>query len=1317
MVEDRLNSLLSTWQQQQRGGRDVPAAELCHDCPELAAELSRRIGVLRRMNDLLQPGGAVPGPPPPDTPADPVRRNLQAGFASAAAETLPPPAESWPASFASVGSVPGYEVLGELGRGGMGVVYKARHKELKRTVALKMVLAGAHASAEEVGRFRTEAEAAARLQHPQIVQIYEVGEHQGLPYFCLEYCDGGSLGDRLRGRTLTPTEAAAAVETVARAMHFAHQRGVIHRDLKPGNILLASDPTSCSPSYPPRGGDEGRTKNSGAAHPHPSLVASESGEAPILAGWVLKVTDFGLAKKIDASRAQTSSGAIMGTPGYMAPEQAEGRSKQVGPEADVYALGAVLYECLAGRPPFRAASTVETILQVIRDEPVPPSRLQPAVPRQLDTVTLKCLAKDPRKRYPSALALAEDLRQFRSGMRVTARPPSLAERTVKWTRRHPTLAALLCVLLLAGLAGLAGLYQFVTRLRTEKDRAEANERAARRVLYTAQLNLAQNAFHHGHTYTVLSLLEEQKPAPGAEDLRGWEWHYLRGQCDRALRTLSEHKESVNCIGYSPDGTRLARGAEAGKVEVWDARAGTEMLRLQHVKPIRAVAYSPVASRLAASGGAGAIKVWDATTGRELLQFQHSKEVVSLAYSPDGKRLAGGEWEGGITIWDSGTGRKVAEWKGHDDTTWSVKFSPDGTRLASGGADNTVRVWDASTGRTIWTLKGHTGRVLDVAYSPDGSRLASAGGEDKTVREWDTTEGRELLRLERGKSDLHSVAFGPDGSRLAAGGEDGVVCIWDARTGRALTNFRGHVNTVTGLAFSPDGARLASAGADGTVRIWDAHSHSESLDIQAVPDGGHDVTVNSVAFDTDGETLATGGSDHVVRSWDVRTGYPIASMTGHEDEVSSLAYSPVGTRLASAGWDNTVRIWDAATGSAQLNLRGHTDQVWTVAFSPDGARLASAGFDKTVRLWDATSARELLTFEGSAEVVNQVVFSPDGTRLAGAGGFGPVRVWDASTGRELQKLDGPQASTVAYSPDGSWLASSGGGDAKVRVWDARTGQPVFTLSGHGSPVRCLAFHPDGTRLASGGHDQTVRLWDLRTGREVLSLDYGNVVYCLAFSPDGTRLAVGGTGGTLQLYDGRPPDEAMRAEREAVSRLNDLFHQPLLKDEIRGRLPHDPFLDDPARRAALELLKRYHDDPEVWEQAARRLVLPPGAPAAQYRRGLELAEVACRLAPNRHDCVNVLGIAQFRLGRYEHALQTLDRSRQVSPVASQAPSPDDIGFLAMTRHHLGQHAEALAQLDALKKLLETEDWAGRDEAQALLREADQLIRQGPPKTGKN
>jgi hypothetical protein len=421
MTLPSLARLLAVWEEAQAQSRDLSAEQLCADCPDLTAELACCIEAARRARRLIRAAGdsscdvpATVAPPvqgaDPATLAGPPQPPTSAGdsLADVYATVPPEPGDEQLGVWAGV-SPPGYEIIEELGRGGMGVVYRAVQKRLNRVVALKMVLSGGHATTQDRLRFLSEAEAIAAVKHPGIVQVFDFGTHEGLPFFSLEFCEGGSLAARLADNPLPARQAAQLVEQVARAVQAAHERGIVHRDLKSANVLLAGE------------------------------------------GDIAKVTDFGLAKRIESAAGLTATGAVMGTPSYMAPEQALGK-KEVGPAADTYAVGAILYDCLTGRPPFKAATVYETLQQVVNDEPVPPRQLNPRVPVDLETIVLKCLHKDSSKRYASAAALADDLACFLNNEPIAARPAGRVERAVKWARRRPAAAMLLGVSVLAVLA-------------------------------------------------------------------------------------------------------------------------------------------------------------------------------------------------------------------------------------------------------------------------------------------------------------------------------------------------------------------------------------------------------------------------------------------------------------------------------------------------------------------------------------------------------------------------------------------------------------------------------------------------------------------------------------------------------------------------------------------------------------------------------------------------------------------------------------------------------------------------------------------------
>ncbi|MBL8798626.1 MAG: protein kinase [Planctomycetia bacterium] len=529
-VEQQLNELLVRWQELTEQGQSVTAEDLCPTSPDLASALRDRIEDLKSRTLSLARQIRPPMPPPELTvDAQPTARDLG------------------PSKFPRVAN---YEILGVLGSGGMGVVYKARQTSLNRIVALKTILTGAIGNTVALARFRQEAEAVARLQHPNIVQIYEVGEAQGQPFFSLEFVDGGSLDKRLNGTPLAARQAAQLLETLARAIEAAHQRGVIHRDLKPANVLLALDsqvplPASDSKDF------------SHLATVHMPLATA-----------VPKITDFGLAKQLGSNSDLSRSGAVLGTPSYMSPEQADGRGREIGPASDVYSLGAILYEMLTGRPPFRAETALDTMFQVVHHEPVPPRQLQPKVPLDLETVCLKCLEKEPRNRYASAAALADDLHRFVNDEPVLARPVSKWEQMHRWGQRNPLVAGLAGALLLVILLGLAVSWHFAWEAQARARDAEANEQLAIQQAAAAQAAFKQSLdFMNG---VAGDLLE------GSELPRMAALDPLRDKIkDQYLKLLEQH-------GHDPRVKREAAGIylRLGRLEY---ATGKKDLALEHYR--------------------------------------------------------------------------------------------------------------------------------------------------------------------------------------------------------------------------------------------------------------------------------------------------------------------------------------------------------------------------------------------------------------------------------------------------------------------------------------------------------------------------------------------------------------------------------------------------------------------------------------------------------------------------------------------------------------------------------------------------------------
>jgi WD40 repeat protein len=1048
-----------------------------------------------------------------------------------------------------------YELLDELGRGGMGVVYKARQVSVNRLVALKLVRAGELASEAEVQRFRAEAEHTAQLDHPHIVPLYEVGDHQGQPFFTMKLLDGGTLGQHL-DRFKDPRLAAALVAAVAGAVHHAHRHGILHRDLKPANILLDAD-----------------------NRPY--------------------VTDFGLARRVAGSAGLTQSGAIVGTPSYMAPEQARGERRGVTTAADVYALGALLYELLSGRPPFVGETPTDVLLRVLQEEPLPPSRLNPQAPRDLEVVCLKCLAKEPERRYASAEAVADELRRWLAGESIQARPVGRAERLFRWARRHPARAAVCGLLVLvlvlgAGAGGVAWLWREAVTARREAVRARDSEEQQRRVaegaqaaaekaqqgeakeraraeglLYFRRIDRAHIAWRENDLLRAEALLEACTP----EQRRNWEWRYVHRLCHAELFTLQGHTQAVRGVAWSPDGSRLA-SAWPEEVIVWDARTREKVLTLGHRFVCPVVAWSPDGSRLATTtsgsrwglGGPLEVIVWDAHTGQVALTLKCPERPHDLAWSPDGSRLAGA-LDTAVKVWDARTGQETMTLKWPTNLVLSVAWSPDGTHLGAGGGlgmGGGVKVWDAKTGQELVTLNGHMGWVWGVAFSPDGTRLASASG-DGTAKIRDAGTGQEMLTLKGHTGAVYGVAWSPDGTRLASASGDaashptgdqwgiiqqilkpGEIRIWDAKSGQEIRTLKGHMGPVYGVAFSPDGTRLASASNDRTVKVWDTTREREALTItvskRAPGKGGlGGEYVPGVAWSPDGTRLATGAQGQPVTVWDAHTGQKTLSLGG--PAFGHVAWSPDGSYLAGssiAGWDkqmgyvSRVKIWDARTGQEALTLGAWPlCPVDPLVWSPGGSRLAHAVDPDDnpggVKVWDAKSGQEVLALNEHTGHIPCLAWSPDGTRLASASEGRTVKVWDGRTGQEALTLDGKvvywgDVDAICWSLDSRRLTSVAT-NGTVKVWDAETGQEALTFKLQTGPLSSgMVWSPDRSRLA-GCVDERVKVWDAETGQEALTLTgHSDRVLAVAWSPDGSRLASASADGTVKVWEATPlPEE--------------------------------------------------------------------------------------------------------------------------------------------------------------------------------------------------
>jgi WD40 repeat protein/serine/threonine protein kinase len=990
-----------------------------------------------------------------------------------------------------------YEIIQSLGHGAMGEVFKARHVRLNRWVALKVIREGHYSSGDNRHRFLREAAAVARLHHPHIVVLYEAGEVDRQPFLAMEYVPGRTLAEAFAENTLPPRQAAECLKKVAEAIHYAHEQGVLHRDLKPGNIAF-------DPNFEPR------------------------------------VMDFGLARLMEEDSQVTMSGIAFGTPSYMPPEQAAGRVRDVNPASDVYALGAILYHALTGRPPFRADSPVETMRQVVENEPVAPRILNGAVPRDLETICLKCLEKETHRRYATAEQLAEELGRFLQDEPIRARPASQLEKSWRWCRRNRALASAIGVLsLLAAIVAIGSPFALY-RINRERQRAENNAvleikerqraesvtRLSRRRLYAARINLAQQIFEEGDVARVEELLNGLQPQPGEEDLRGFEWRYLQQLAHSELFCLTGHLGYVRSVAYSPDEQTLASAGDDGVIRLWDSISGVERAQLKgHTNIVSAIAFAPDGKTLASVGEDGTARLWDAATGQALgVLWRETNSLSTVAFSPDGKNIAAGTAKlptgkrfpstryappadgmaSHITVLDLKKRQIVQTFNAHADGVYSLQFSPDGTTLVSGGRDGCVSFWYAATGELLNIVSNSIGPVYGLEFSPKDHGLATTGwhptSANADVQILNSKTARTLRRFEE-PGQVVCLAYSPDGTTLATAGTDQLISLWDVASGRLRAKFTGHTGVVWSLAWSPDGQRLATAGWDGSVRVWDV---TRRQDAEGIPTAAN----FSVAFSPDGQVLAGGGTG--VHLWDAECGELFKRLPEMDMQDVRIAFSPNGKFLAAFGDDNVIHLYATKDWIHLGTIPAPTHPITAMVFSPDSKSLAVPVLDKTVRLYDTSTRTERLRLEGNKEHIVTVAFTPDGKMLITGGK--PIKFWNPVTGKEqptrIESLtDSDSAVRLAISPDGKKLAAALA-NYSVVLFNLNTMTEEFRLKGHKDEIFGMTFSPDGKTLATASWDSTMKLWHVASGEPLLTFKskFG-VSWSVAFSPDNSMLAFG------------------------------------------------------------------------------------------------------------------------------------------------------------------------------------------------------------------
>jgi WD40 repeat protein/predicted Ser/Thr protein kinase len=1198
-----------------------------------------------------------------------------------------------------------YTIRRTIASGGMGIVYEAEQDHPRRTVALKVLRRGI-ASRQAMRRFGHEVEILGRLQHPNIAQIYDAGtfdEGEGAqPYFAMEYIHGRPLIEGANAEKLGIRERLALLVKICKAVWHAHQQGVIHRDLKPDNILI-----------------------------------DDQGEPKIL--------DFGIARATDSdiqtTTLQTDMGQLIGTVPYMSPEQVAGDPHKLDTRSDVYSLGVLLYELLSDRLPhdLKDRTIPEAVRIIGEDDPTPLSSISRTFRGDLDTIVSKALEKEKDRRYQSAAELAADVRHYLSDEPIVARPPSMFYQLGKFARRNKGLVAGIAVAIAALLLGsVLATWQAIHATRLERE--------ARWPSYIANIGAAQGSLAAGEIGSARRRLEE---AP--EEHRSWEWRHLRESLDQSVAVLGGHEGRVWTVAFDPDGERLAAGSN-GPVYLWDVGTGDLLRRLiGHTGGVTSVAFSPDGTRLASASWDATIRVWDVNSGAELRKLEGHRFGIGircLAFSPDGLRLVSGatvkeksaapartDLEPApapgrcIRVWDVATGEELVTMAAGPDVK-AVAYSLDGSTIVSGHADGALRFWDAASGEQRAESSG-LGPIYTIAFGPHGDDLVTLNWDEGRLTRRSAQDGAVLV-----SHDLHlpdvamSPCYDPGGTWLALGSRDGTVRRVDPRTGALIETFHGHERWVCAVAVAPDGRLIASGSYDGTVRLWVPGSSRRSEILRGPT---HTGCFAALDFSPDGTRLAGAVmSGYCVTVWDVGEGRRIATFLPPAATLNGVAFSPDGSCLVSMLRDETMIGWDTTTGETLWIAEEDVEERrgWnSIDFSPDGRFVACGAWGGDAPIRDAATGQLVTRAPGEGSQVLSVAFSPDGKRIATSRWGAPVMVWDLDSRRLIHTLrvpGSPLTYRVAFSPDGSMIAASGW-DGTIRRWDAETGEEQPRLQGHADQVYDIAFSPDGRRLASASGGKAVRVWDVATGDEVAAFrDFpegtSGEVWGIAFSPDGTRLAIGIANGTVRLCDSVP--RAQRFEEREALRAAEPEARRVLEAALSAssdyalaaeRIRKDADLSEPVRRVALNrLLSRAVAErepvgvsPLIVNVNAWYVVSVPDETPESYARALRWATAAARAVPDEGNYLNTLGVAQFRCGMYEEAIETLLRSDALYVETGGGEQPASAAFIAMAHYRLGRTERARAELDRARGLMDDTQATTHEENQAFLREAEALI----------
>ena len=1009
-----------------------------------------------------------------------------------------------------------YKLLSVLGEGGFGIVYLAEQKQpVRRQVALKVIKPGMD-SKQVIGRFESERQALALLDHPNIARIFDGGTTEaGRPYFVMELVKGLSITEYCDEQKLSIEDRLELFRQVCETVQHAHQKGIIHRDIKPSNIL----------------------------------VFTQGGKA------LPKIIDFGIAKAVSQPLTErtifTEQGQFIGTPEYMSPEQAGMKLQDIDTRSDIYSLGVVLYELLTGALPFTRKELEQAgraeIQRIIRetDPPRPSTRLSSLgeeakkiaerrhtalaaltkrLYKELEWIPLKAMRKEPDRRYKTASELGNDVQYYLNGDPLMAGPESRTYRLKKTIKRHRvgvTAVAAVVAVLFVGLIATTTMY-----FRSEVARAETDKQREvyRRQVYFHLISQANEELRNNRVYRASELLGKCD-----EDLRYWEWHYLWRICRSAGIVLHGNKKLSSNASFSVDGKYVVSGTEYGTVIIWDAETASETMALKgHDSPVISVDFSSDGERIVSCSWDNTIRLWDLATKSEIKRIP-CNGVASVVFSPDGKRIISGCRNGKIIMWDGTTGSEIMQFGDYERRISLVRYSPDRERILTTGKYGELKVWNAKNGDQVLNINIDS-PIFDAAFSQDSSRIVCCALKRITI--CDVATGKEIPGGFSTQSPVEVVAFSPDAKYVAWGDFRGMIRVRNVTSGSEEMAIGGHNGSVTSLAFDMAGRRILSCDSGGTIGVWEfPKSDAEQVRILSVGQ-----TTVSFAYSPDRRKLFTmtdqgklcimdivNYTKPKILPWDRRTAPEVLILSPGDP---GIALSPDGRYLVQGSVKGTVHIFDSETSKEIWKDETNGPSITAIALSQDGKCIATGNKEGIVSIWDLAKRTKVKTFSTDQDYLNSLVFGPNGNYLVAAGMDAQTReyvigLWDSRTGAEKWKSSYSTSnvfnwgSPITFSPDGKYVVSGNNGGV-VKVWNADSGNEICECF-HGGKVTSVSFDPNATRIVSGSSNGIITIWDVQTGAYVLTLDAESGVQTVFFSDDGKRIFASCEDGDIKKWD--------------------------------------------------------------------------------------------------------------------------------------------------------------------------------------------------------